>query len=68
MSAALADAGNGCARKCAQGGCPKFASCLRRMLAAQRTRNELAALDDVGLKDIGLYRGDIEAVALENWR
>lgn len=59
---------DGCARKCEQGHCPKFASCLRRMLLAERTRNELSALDNVGLKDIGLFRGDINAVAMENWR
>jgi uncharacterized protein YjiS (DUF1127 family) len=39
----------------------------RRLWAAERTRAELGALDDVGLKDIGLYRGDIARVAVENF-
>ncbi len=67
MSDILANA-SGCARKCERGLCPKFASCLRRMLLAQRTRNELGALTDVELKDIGLFRGEIDRAAVENWR
>jgi uncharacterized protein YjiS (DUF1127 family) len=40
----------------------------RRLWCAQRMRAELGALSDPELKDIGLFRGDIGRVALENYR
>ena len=36
---------------------------LRRWWRERRTVNELCALDDATLKDIGLYRGEIPSVA-----
>lgn len=40
----------------------------RQLWLAQRTRAELGALSDPELRDIGLFRGDIERVAVENYR
>lgn len=40
----------------------------RRLWRAQRTRAELSALSDPELKDIGLFRGYIGRVAVENYR
>jgi uncharacterized protein YjiS (DUF1127 family) len=40
----------------------------RRLWRAQRTRAELSALTDPELKDIGLFRGDIGRVTIENFR
>ena len=40
----------------------------RRLWRAQRTRAELSALSDPELKDIGLFRGDIGRVCVENFR
>lgn len=37
----------------------------RRWWQAERTRAELGVLSDVDLRDIGLTRGDIDAVANE---
>ncbi len=36
---------------------------VRRWQAREQVRNQLAAMDDRQLADIGLSRGDIEAVA-----
>jgi uncharacterized protein YjiS (DUF1127 family) len=35
----------------------------RKIVLAQRTRTELGALSDIELRDIGLTRADIDAVA-----
>jgi uncharacterized protein YjiS (DUF1127 family) len=40
----------------------------RRLWLARRTRTELSALSEPELNDIGLFRGDIERVAAENYR
>jgi uncharacterized protein YjiS (DUF1127 family) len=49
--------------KCAKGLGPRFMLYVRRILLAQRARAELHALSDVELRDIGLTRTDINAVA-----
>lgn len=41
---------------------------VRRWHHARRTYNELMALDDRMLDDIGIRRGDIEAIARGKWR
>ena len=41
----------------------KFIATVQRNLLASRTASELMALDDRTLKDIGVYRSDIYAVA-----
>jgi uncharacterized protein YjiS (DUF1127 family) len=51
--------------------CPLLDTCRAmgaRLCQARRTRTELSALSDVELRDIGLFRGDIDAVAMDNWR
>lgn len=41
---------------------------IRRWYRARRIYNELTALDDRMLRDIGIRRDDIEAIARERWR
>ncbi len=52
-----------CGTTYGQGPCHLVAASVRRLARAQRTRAELNGLTDVELKDIGLSRCQIGAVA-----
>jgi uncharacterized protein YjiS (DUF1127 family) len=55
------------ATTCAEGPCAFLAGWARRLSRAQRTRAELESLTDVELRDIGLSRCQIDAVANETF-
>jgi uncharacterized protein YjiS (DUF1127 family) len=57
----------GCTGKPCEARCSLREAC-RRLWRAQRTRAELSALSDPEFKDIGLFRGDIGRMAVENYR
>jgi len=56
-----------CGTRCAQGPCALVAAWARKLSRAQRTRAELDGLTDVELRDIGLSRCQIDAVANETF-
>ena len=57
----------GCTERPCAAKCSLRETC-RRLWLARRTRTELSALSEPELNDIGLFRGDIERVAAENYR
>lgn len=63
MTTSLYEACAACPTACGQGAWHRVAAWLRRLTRAQRTRAELSGLTDIELKDIGLTRCQIGAVA-----
>jgi uncharacterized protein YjiS (DUF1127 family) len=65
---ALCDAQAACTTTCGQDLSSRLAAWVRRIAQAQRARAELSTMTDVELRDIGLSRGEIGAVANGQYR
>ncbi len=68
MSAILYEAPAACTTACGQSRSSSVAAWLRRLVSEERARAELNGMTDVELKDIGLTRGEIGAVANGRYR
>ena len=68
MSATVCEATAACRTACGLGPRSSAATWLRRLVSAERARAELNRMTDVELKDIGLTRGEIGAVADGQYR
>jgi uncharacterized protein YjiS (DUF1127 family) len=62
-AATLSGTASACDNTRVQGPCSFVAGWLRKLALAERARTELNGMTDVELKDIGLSRGEIGAVA-----